>query len=251
MNRILAQVEEKIDAGDLDGARDLVRKHIRSHRNSVPLHELLGWIEYRRNETERCLEALEHATLLGPIADRSRTLIAVAYARVGRFELAIDLLDMLVDGGAEHSEVPVLLLAASGYDTAGRPDLAMRCCRRAARIDPQNAEAYHLASRYGEHGGLPTRLVESLARRAVALDPECAGFRIRLATLLQGEGRAAEAADAVRELALDQLRDLCCRQCAEYLAETYESIGDWRRAVVCREQLLRLEVSAQRDHRDD
>lgn len=243
----LEQLQAKIEQGDLHSARQLALRLIGRGTRLPEPWEQLAWIDYRLGDVRSSLASLEEATLLGPLSERSRILIAYAHAHAGRNELAIDLLDLAI-GPFDEDETRTLqpqdrLLAATTYALVGRYDLALRSCRQVAEADPNNGEAYHLASRFGAACGLPQRTVESLARRAVSLEPTVATYRLGLAELLYDAERIDEAADLVADFTPEEIRAVGSVEGVEFLAEIYESRRDWRRVVVCREQLLQLEVS--------
>ena len=75
------------------------------------------------------------------------------------------------------------------------------------------------------------------------LAPEVASYRVALAGMLERRGRVDEAARTVRNLTNSDLESVTCMGCAERMIRLYEHVGDYRRVVVCRQQLLRLEVS--------
>ncbi|MCA9116924.1 MAG: hypothetical protein KDA79_17720 [Planctomycetaceae bacterium] len=238
--------------GNTEGALWLIRRVLLIDADDGRAWELRGLIHRDRSEPEECVSALEMASLLVPLSPLARFALAESYGKAGRRELSRDLYLELVQNPA--TTVPLLLQAACGLDSIDRPAAAMWACRSALDRDPGNGQACYDMSYYAARSGCPLRIVESLARKAVSLEPDRLQFRIGLASLLLRHDRAAEAGRVISGVSPDQLHQLDCQCCLERIAELCETVGDWQRVVVCRERLLQLEARSGHntgDERDD
>lgn len=196
-------------------------------------------IHFSRDEAEESVDALERASLLVPLRPPARVCLGHAYGRIGRTRLACDLLELLI--GDESLSVRLLLQVASGLDAVNAPASAMRACRVAALRDPGRAQTYYDMGYYSARMGASSQMVESLARKAISLDPTCVNYRVGLASLLIRQNRKQEALHLVQSFDETQIGKITCRCCLERVAELFESCGDFERSRLCHEQSLLLE----------
>lgn len=228
-------------SGNAPGALWLVRGVLLQNRDHGQAWELRGLIHRDLGEADECVAALEHASLLIPLSSLGRVALAESYGRTGRRGLARDLFREMVRN--PETPVSVLLQVATGLDELDAPASAMQACRISLARDPQCAQACYDMSYYAARSGYPLRIVESLARRAISLEPERIHFRVGLVSLLMQHDRTDEAGEVISAVSPDRLQSLNCRCCLERIADLCESLGDWGRVVVCRDRLLRLEAT--------
>ncbi len=233
------------EEGDLDTARREVIDALQVTPEDARLWELLGLIQYARHRFTPAVSALERASLIAPLTPAARVGLALAYGQVGRRELARDLLEQLIDDAT--LAIPLLLQVAAGLDAVGHPELAMQACRTASVRDPLLSQPYYDLGFYSARCGLPARVSEALARKAIGLAPENVSYRVGLASMLARLGRNSDAWTVVAKLSDEQLAVVTCRCCLERIADLYETHQDYRRSIVCREQLLRMELKTPAD----
>jgi tetratricopeptide (TPR) repeat protein len=132
----------------------------------------------------------------GTLATDARVLVAAAS------ELAPQLAEDSARAGAHF-------LLGAAYEQLGRFDDAMRAHERSVRIDPDRPEAlralayvYALTGRAHERGG--EDVVDSLYRRALALQPAIAWVRAEHGDFLHERGRMADAERAYRDALREQ-----------------------------------------------
>ncbi|TWT58071.1 hypothetical protein KOR42_14410 [Thalassoglobus neptunius] len=241
---ILEQAVIKYEAGDLDSALNLTKQFLDQNEHDGRGWELLGLIQFRSHEFSRSVSALEQASLYIPLRIKSRAYLALGYGEIGKRELSRDLLVDIINDPA--ISVALLIEIAAGLDSIGRPDLSVDACRKATERDPDNAQAYYSLSYYVARAGLTTAITESLARRAISLDPLNARYRVGLAGLLMSQNRHQEAYELVKGLEDDQLSEIHCKQCLGRIRDLYQQAGDYDRMIFCREKILELETHEMR-----
>ncbi len=200
---------------------------------------LLGLSLLELNQTERGIDALEHAGLLAPLSAKSRISLAMAYGEAGRTELSKDLLMLLAT--SESLGEQEFLQVAAGLAAINEPRLALEACRRAGEICPLSAEVHYHMSAYAVCCSYPEDVIEALIRKAVHLDPENVEYRVGLALLLARLERIAEAvsvADSVVPSGLDSLR--CC-SCLTRLANLYFDTDNFGQSKLCSERIRDLQ----------
>jgi tetratricopeptide (TPR) repeat protein len=218
-------------AGKLDRAYELAEAALLANEHDGRLWQLRGLIHRDRREGEACIDALERASLLVPLDGIARVALAEAYGHLGRRELARDLYVALFDD--ESLSIELLMQIAVGLDAIEQPRLAMQACRIAADRDPERSQPYYDMGYYAARSGYPVHVVESLARRAISLEPTRVNYRIGLASLLAKHDRIDEAHAVVRSITPEQIDEISCRCCLERMAALYEQVGDAARAQDC------------------
>ena len=106
--------------------------------------------------------------------------------------------------GSDTTRAGAHFLLGAAYEQLGRIDDAVRAHERSVRIDANRPEALRaLAHVYAVTDRAPPR-VDSLYRRALALQPALAWVRAEHADFLLGSGRSAEAESEYREAVREQ-----------------------------------------------
>jgi tetratricopeptide (TPR) repeat protein len=221
-------------------ATRLLQSHLERAPHDGRAWEFLGLVHSARGGYAESVSALEQASLLVPLKTDARICLGYAYGKIGRTQLSRDLLIAMIDDPSLSAES--LLQVAAGLDALNAPEHAVRACRAAAAVDSSLAQAYYDLGYYSARCGRPPELTISLAGRAISIDPSNVSYRIGLSSLLCKLNRDGEAYCVVRELTQPQLETIRCLCCLERIARLYESSSDYRRAVLCRRQLLKLEA---------
>lgn len=220
--------------GRMDAVVSLANESLAKDSDDGWLWELLGLAEHLRGNPPQSIDALEHASLLVPLSGPARVYLAQGYGRIGKRQLSRDLLtELLAD---ETLTNHALLLLAAALDAVDLPALAMKACRRVASRDPDIAQTYYDMGYYAARCGYPTEVSESLARRAISLDPGSARFRVGLASMLLRLERRAEALELVERFSSSQIADVSCRCCLQRLVALFESAGDYERMQLCEQR---------------
>ena len=234
-------IEEAYDSGDMGLVVRIAQQFLADDKNVDDglAWELLGLAQHQLSDFESSVSSLEHASLLIPLSSLSRLGLAYGYGQIGKQELSRDLLLTLI----KDSNVPneLLLQVATALDAVKQPVLAMKACRRAVERDPQLSQAYYDMGYYAKRSGYSPKVVESLVRRAISLDPQCVCFRIGLVALLLQHDRPQEALDHVRDLTACQIDSISCSKCLQRVAELYASVKDQQRVERCKLRILHLE----------
>lgn len=225
-------------AGDLDLASNLAEAALAENDHDGALWQLCGLIYRDRREFASCVDALERASLLIPVDALARVCLAEAYGKIGSRGLARDLFVALFDD--RSMTIELLMQTAVGLDAIEQPRLAMKACQIAAQRDPERSQPYYDMGYYAARCGYPVHVVESLARRAISLEPNRINYRIGLASLLAKHERLDEAHAVVRSITSSQIETVGCRCCLERIATLFEQVGDYARATGCRERLAQL-----------
>jgi len=236
----LAAARDAYEAGHIHDAMEITKQHLHQHKDDGRGWEMIGLIQFSRGRFQVSVSALERAALFVPLRPAARVCLAHGYARVGRQELSRDLLAGLIDD--ESLPIPLLLQVATGLDAINQPGLAMRACRVASERDPDQPQPYYDMGYYVARCGYPPSLTESLARKAIALDPQRVCYRVGLASLLMKQNRDVEAYEFVQCFTSEQIERIACRCCLERIVSLFRNFGDMRRVVLCKQQLLALEV---------
>lgn len=227
-------------SGRLDEALTILADALDRSPDDGRMWELCGLIHRDQQETELSVDALERASLLVPLKPLAGICLAEGYAKLEKTELARDLFVQQLE--LPRIEVESILHIAVGLDECGFPGLAMKACRQAQRMDPNHAQTYYDTGFYAARCGYPINVVASLARRAIALDPEQIQFRIGLASLLYQHEHYDAALDVVGEIRAEQIAEIDCRCCLERIGDLFEKVGDWQRAEWCRNRMTYLSI---------
>lgn len=240
MDESFDRIRDAYEAGELETALALTRRHLARHPDDGRVWELAGLIHYAAGEFSKSVSAIERASLHIPLRPAARVCLGHGYGKLGKNQLARDLLVQLIRD--DSVSVPLLLQVAAGLDAVDHPTEALQACRRAAERDPQHGQAYYDMGYYAARCGYESRYTESLARKAIALDPDNVCYRVGLAAHLFRQERTPEAYDVVQSLSNEQIEAISCSCCLKKIVSVYEAAGDYRRVILCRQQLLQIEI---------
>ncbi len=241
MTKSLETAEVAFESGDLEDALRSVKSYLKTANECGRGWELLGLIQGTRGRYAISVSALERASLYVPLKPIARVCLGYGYGKIGRKELSRDLLSDLID--CPQMTTDLLLQTATALDAIDYPGDSMRACRVATEKDPTNAQSFYDMGHYAARCGYPANIIESLARKAISLDPENVCFRIGLAGMLIKQDRDEEAFQFVSCLTPGQINEITCACCLRKIVKLYEAQHDYRRVVLCQQQLLELELS--------
>jgi len=240
MASLLQLARDAFEQDHFDLARRIAGALVRKRPEDGRAWELKGLIHHARKEFNEAVSALEAASLYVVLNPAASVCLGQCYGRIGRTALSRELLAPLI---SEPRMTPELLLQiATGLDAADDPRRAMAAARTATERDPFFAQGFYDMGYYAARCGHPPRIVESLARRALSLEPQNLGYRLGLVSFLLKARREDEAYGLVSRLTNEQIEMVHCRCCLERVVQMFESRGDYRRAVVGRQQMLKLEL---------
>jgi len=214
------------------------KRYLHCHPDDGRGWELMGLIQHQRGRFRRAVAALERATCLVPLNPASRVCLAHSYAQIGRVALSRDLFLMLAED--ESLPVDLLLQVAAGLEELQDAAGAMRICREATVREPEHAQAFYDMGYYAGLCGYPPRMTESLALKAIDLDPERVCYRIGLAGLRIQMGRNQEAYDLICSLTREQVQEICCDNCLRRVMWLWDAAGDAERVAWARTRLREL-----------
>jgi tetratricopeptide (TPR) repeat protein len=235
------QIRQAFENDQFDEALSLADSALLDSEEDGRVWELKGLIHHARSEFVPAVSALETASLFVVLNPAASVCLGQCYGRIGRNTLSRDLLTPLVEDPRMTSEL--LLQIATGLDASDDPRLAMKAARKAAERDPFLGQAYYDMGYYSARCGQSPRIVETLARKALSLEPDNLGFQLGLVSFLLKAGRDEEAYDIVSGLTNEQIERVHCRCCLERVVDLFENRGDYRRAILCRQQILQLELN--------
>jgi len=241
MATYLDHARSAFEHNHFDRAARIVSNALRADQHDGRAWELRGLIHHALGQYTQAVSALESASLFVVLKPAASVCLGQCYGRIGRTTLSRELLSPLITDSRMSPEL--LLQIATGLDAADDPRLALAAARRATERDPYLAQGYYDMGYYAARSGHPPRIVEFLARRALSLEPHHLGYRLGLVTFLLKGNRPDEAYGLVSKLTNEEIEQVRCRCCLERVVEMFEVRGDYRRAILGRQQILRLELN--------
>ena len=103
---VYASAEQHFLAGELDKAKQELSGALSVDDNAGQLWELLGMVHYTQGDCGHAVNALEHASLLVPLSNCSRFVLALCYEKSGQQESSNTILHFL----ASVNELEINLL---------------------------------------------------------------------------------------------------------------------------------------------
>ncbi len=103
---------QRLDAGDLDGARANFAQAAQARPSSAEAHFMLGYVQFSQGEYEAAARSFEKAVALRQDWDKAQWNLALAYVRLGQYQDAARHLQVylsLVGPSAERKEAQRLL----------------------------------------------------------------------------------------------------------------------------------------------
>ncbi|MCC9642182.1 hypothetical protein LOC71_07845 [Rhodopirellula sp. JC740] len=212
-----------------------------SHHDIEPA-VLLGLAYHHLGRALESADALEKASLLGPIPDEARVALASSYAELRRTDLARDLfLELAI---SRRLPPGLMLQVAAGLAAIDSPQLAMKVCEWITESDDTVAQAYFDMGVYSARCGNELYITEALTRRALQLDSKNLHYQVGLASLLIQLRREDEAIEAMTLVNVDNIHQATCFSCLERIAELLSRRERHELASACRTQAKRLRDDA-------
>ncbi|MCR9207757.1 MAG: hypothetical protein NXI28_05975 [bacterium] len=205
---------------------------------------LLGLALHDRGRVVEAADAIEKASLLGPIPDEARITLASCYAQLRRIDLARELyLELAL---SRRLDADLMLKVAGGLSAIDSPQLAMKVCEWITERDDSVAQAYYDMGVYSAHCGHALYISEALTRRALALDTGNVHYRVGLVSLLIQLRRESEALEVALTFEVDQIRTATCFSCLQRIADLLTRHNHTDLAIACHERskALRAECAA-------
>ncbi|TWU18644.1 hypothetical protein [Allorhodopirellula heiligendammensis] len=203
-----------------------------------PWWELLGLALHDFGQPLDAADAIEKASLVSPISDETRIVLASCYAELMRIDLARDLYLQLAIRRALPAEL--MLQIAAGLEAIDSPQLAMQVCEWVTEKDDSHAQAFYDMGFYSARAGQPLYLTEALTQRAVQLDPGNLHYRIGLVSLLIQLNRDDEAIFALGTFTEDDVERVTCASCLSRISALLERRGFFGLADECDDKATRI-----------
>ncbi|KLU01172.1 tetratricopeptide repeat family protein [Rhodopirellula islandica] len=224
----------------LSGASDQVIQLLASDNVLAQTHDevepavLLGLALHEVGRTLEAADAIEKASLLGPIPDEARITLASCYAQLRRIDLARELyLELAL---SRRLEADLMLKVAAGLAAIDSPQLAMKVCEWITEKDDSVGQAYYDMGVYSARCGNALYISEALTRRALQLDTGNFHYRVGLAALLIQLQRDGEALEIALTFTVDQLQHATCFSCLQRIADLLNRHQHTDLAVACQAQ---------------
>ena len=186
------------EAGDLEGTQGVAREAAARFPADPHIAFLGGQIAELRGDSRQALREYERAIALGPHLGTAYRQAAAMAAREREWERAGR---WFAEGEARFPKDVWPHVGLAWYrEREGRADLPRAHLERAARLEPNAPEReWFLGQLYATEGRVGKAMQASQA--ALALDPSFLPARLTLASVLEEEGRIAEAIDGWRGIA--------------------------------------------------
>ncbi|MEM9586812.1 MAG: hypothetical protein AAGA03_05990 [Planctomycetota bacterium] len=230
-NDWIRAAQAEAECGNHDRCVQFANYAIARDPDSASAWSWLGWGLFSSGLIAEGVEALETASTLGPLTDRTRIELAIAYGALGKRSLSRDLLMMSATTNRLSAEC--MLRVAAGLEAVDEPELAMEACRRAGRLNPEWPEVHFRMATYAALCGYPSTTSEALYRHAIDLDSENLHYRVGLVSLLIRLNRSREAMQVIDRFVPSRLEEITCTCCLKRIANLYFDIGDLARASAC------------------
>ncbi len=227
--------------GDLEAALEVVAKVVYGNENDGRAWELMGLVFRDLAKPKSAVNAFENASWLVPLHPLSQICLAECYGVVGKRVLARDLYLSQVESAMSCAEL--LLLIAAGLEGIDEPHLAMEVCRKASSIAPDSGQVVYDMCFYASRCGSQISVIETLAWRAVELEPQNVHFRVGLSSLLIRLERYSKAHWIVSSLSDQQIHEITCVCCLQRIKQLYVAAADVVRSQLCEQRLLDLQAA--------
>jgi tetratricopeptide (TPR) repeat protein len=227
VQEVVQQIQERIKSGELDKAARLAANACADHPSSVPAHLLASQVEQRLGHFDAMLSRAEQASAIdgGNLGARFRLLECLLYC--GRVDRVLDELEALEKKAG--SDPQLLCKVAETYTHCADHESALRCYRKASKLDADNPEyLFALAASEIANGDLGEG--ERLLDRVIELNPhDYDAYRNR--STLKKQGADDNHIEQIRK-ALDSgvRRPAGEAQLCYALAKEYEDLNEDRQS---------------------
>ncbi|MEI7464876.1 MAG: tetratricopeptide repeat protein [Burkholderiales bacterium] len=202
---LLAAAEQRIQAGQLEPAADLLRQVLALDAGSPPANNLLAILALMRTDSAAAVDHARRAVERAPRDPSLQFTLGRAFKAAGELDRAVATYRRAIELHPSFAEAHVSLGIA--LKAQGDLEAAIACYERAIRINPQLAVAHSnlgaaLALRAERKAivdgddALPTDEMIEAQQRAAALDPHDPEVQRNLGAILLRAGRPADAMHA-------------------------------------------------------
>jgi tetratricopeptide (TPR) repeat protein len=223
----IRQIQERIKSGELDRAARLAAVACEEHPDSVSTYLLASQVEQRLGHFDAMLARAEQASAMevGNLGARFRLLECLLYC--GRVDSVLDKLEALEnEAGSDHQ---LLCKVAEHYTHCADHKSALRCYRRASKLDPDNPEyLFALAASEIANGELDAG--ERLLDRVIELNPHDYDAYRNRATLKKQTVDHNHIEDILKVLDSGVQRPAGEAQLCYALAKEYEDLNEDRQS---------------------
>lgn len=233
---VYASAEQHFLAGELDKAKQELQDALKVDDNAGRLWELLGMVLYTQGDCQQAVNALEHGSLLVPLSNCSRFILALCYEKGGQEESSRTILQFLAS--VEDLEAHLLEPLARALGRCDDCKGALRVCTEASRRMPQAGEPLMGMVFYMQRLNRPGEEILPVLFRAHHLNPEDTDCRVALAWLLHELGRTTEAAYMVSQIPFQQMT---CSSCLNRIRQILLEAEDHESLAKCISALQRIE----------
>lgn len=225
------RIHAAYQAEDLVVADSLAQRALAETGQPSKLLEIAGIIAYDRENYDETIRLIESAMLETRLSFASQLVLAKAYLKQGKCELAETSLVFLVEMIEQLpcSMLPDLTLAVAELK---RFDLALTVCRTAFARHPDDDNAVFGAAFYMYRLGYPIELVKNLMTKAIALNPGSQLYRVNMAVVCCSLSLWKEAYIQTAHVSDEVLQALPCARMIARLRELFIRFNDRRRLLL-------------------
>ena len=233
---VYASAEANFLAGKLKFAREELELAVGIDDDAGQLWELLGMVAYADGDVKLAIDALEHASLLVPLANCSQFVLAVCYEKREQVDPALAIYRHLASQA--NLDDNLLEPVARALGRCDDCEYALKVCRLAACRDPATTEPLMGMVFYMKRLHRPPEQILPVLFRAFHLNPEDCDCRLTLARTLHECGQSDEAAYLLACLPIEEFR---CVNCLIAIHTIFAAAGDDKNLARCIATLQSLE----------
>ena len=224
---ICQRVSKLLGKGFVRPALDILDVELNERPDQGELWQLRATILHSQANWQEALESIETASALIPLSLGGELVLADCYSQTGKHELALV--------GYRHllfrQPLPMHFYAElyAGFRRAGNPALALKVCRKAVDVCPDNDEAYFGMAHCMSELAFPPRQIINILRKVVELAPDNPRYRVSLAIQLLLTKRREEGYRVLTGGKCDIFEAVVCTRVARQLLELCAWAGDEQR----------------------
>jgi len=177
------------------------------------------------------ISALESATTYCPLDVESQVLLGRLYADKGYKESATAIFEHLARMPAALELHRAEIIRQLGR--LQRYELAVDLCQQATEESPDDWQAWFAKAFYLGRIGAPSMALVAALERARDLRPDQVTVRVSLVKTLAALGLEKAMQQAAREISIEQIHEIGCRDCVCHLARAYQAADDRPRWQAC------------------
>ncbi len=225
---VYASAEANFLAGKFEAAHLQLEAALNADDDAGQLWELLGMVAYAEGDPDLAIDALEHASLLVPLANCSQFVLAICYEKREQPESASSIYRHL--GSQDDLDENLMEPVARALGRCDECEYALEVCRLAATRMPEAPEPLMGMVFYMKRLSRPAEQILPVLFRAFHLDPEDSDCRLTLARTLHECQQHEEAAYLLSVLPIEDYR---CMNCLTAMHEIFAAAGDATNLARC------------------